>query len=354
LPKGDLDHEPGLEPHHPEEPGERAETHVSSAAPSGEWKPDTGALLAPPAVFESPSFDQSNPEPQNSSPVGERPIFQSYYQPEIRPPARVPHLGHLAILGVFAFFGLLCASVLIRSALYFHLFGVTTLQKAITDIHYTLGSEAILYLFTFGACVLFFPLIWHKGFFAGLQWNGAIALRLRKQLFVTAAICFVLALVDSFLLPGPTDAPIDKIFRAPGAAWLLFAFGVTLAPFFEEMIFRGFLLPALCTACDWINEKITGAAVRPLDENGQPQWSLNAMAIASVLTSLPFAGMHAAQTGYSLGPFLLLVGVSLVLCWARLSTRSLAASVMVHASYNFLLFSIMMLGTGGFRHLERM
>ena len=72
-----------------------------------------------------------------------------------------------------------------------------------------------------------------------------------------------LALVNGFLLPGPKDAPIDKIFRTPGAAWLLFAFGVTFAPFFEEMVFRGFLLPALCTACDWIDEKITASARAP-------------------------------------------------------------------------------------------
>jgi membrane protease YdiL (CAAX protease family) len=42
------------------------------------------------------------------------------------------------------------------------------------------------------------------------------------------------------------------------------------------------------------------------------------------------------------------------LCWARLATRSLAASVLVHASYNFLLFSLMLLGTSGFKHLDRM
>jgi membrane protease YdiL (CAAX protease family) len=64
--------------------------------------------------------------------------------------------------------------------------------------------------------------------------------------------------------------------------------------------------------------------------------------------------MHAEQTGYSWGPFLLLVCVSLVLCWARLSTRSLAASVAVHASYNFLLFSLMLIGTQGFQHLDKM
>jgi membrane protease YdiL (CAAX protease family) len=188
------------------------------------------------------------------------------------------------------------------------------------------------------------------------------------------------------------------------------------------MIFRGFLLPAICTACDWTEETIfsrpnleistTGRSIlsvfpmivvsavsigapallvyaistqslalfliclpiapavylgllalrtpqandsiRPLNPNEHPIWSMRAMVIASLAVSLPFAAMHGAQTGYSWGPFVLLVGVSLVLCWARLSTRSLAASVFVHASYNFLLFSLMMLGTGGFRHLDRM
>ena len=156
-------------------------------------------------------------------------------------------------------------------------------------------------------------------------------------------------------MPGPENAPIDKIFRAPGAAWLLFGFGVTVAPFFEELVFRGFLLPSLCTACDWISERMTpGKLPRPLDADGQPRWSLTAMVIASAMTSLPFAGMHAAQQGYSLGPFLLLVCVSLVLCAVRLGTRSLAASVVVHASYNFMLFAFMLWGTGGFRHLENM
>ncbi len=78
------------------------------------------------------------------------------------------------------------------------------------------------------------------------------------------------------------------------------------------------------------------------------------MVIGSILTSIPFAGMHAEQTGYSFGPFLLLVGVSLVLCAVRLFTRSLASSVMVHACYNLLLFSLMMVATGGFRHLDKM
>lgn len=78
------------------------------------------------------------------------------------------------------------------------------------------------------------------------------------------------------------------------------------------------------------------------------------MATGSVATSIPFALLHAQQTGWAVGPLCLLLGVSLVLCTVRLSTRSLASSVLVHASYNFMLFSIMLFGTSGFRHLDKM
>jgi membrane protease YdiL (CAAX protease family) len=287
--------------------------------------------------------------------TGERqPLFQSFLQHEYISPARIPHLGHLALLAAMALFGLLGASLLTRSALYFHLFGVSTVKQAVEDFRYTLGSQTVFYLLSFGASLVFFPLIWGKGLFAGMQWNASSAKAQRGRLIGAAAVCFVLAIVDGMLLPGPNDTPIDKVLRTPGAAWVLFAFGVTLAPFFEEIAFRGFLLPTLCTACDWCTEQVYGQPARLLGPNGHPQWSIPAMIVASLLTSVPFALMHAEQTGYSIGPFLLLVCVSLVLCWARLSTRSLAASVLVHACYNFMLFSFMLLGTGGFRHLDKM
>jgi uncharacterized protein len=294
----------------------------------------------------SPEGDFSlNPEPL---------LFQSWSQPEIAPPVRIPHLGHLAVLAAILLVSVVGSWLVAMAALHFHLFGVSSLQQANTDIHYTLGTQAVLYLLTFGGCLLVFPLFWHKSFLAGLQWNGATAFHLRGRLIAAAGACFVLAIVDQLVLPGPANTPIDKLFQTPLSAWLLFGFGVTFAPFFEELLFRGFLLPALCTAWDWASGRATGEPARPLAANGHPQWSLPAMAVASLLTSIPFALMHAEQTGYSWGPFLLLVCVSLVLCWARLSTRSLAASVVVHASYNLLLFSLMLLGTGGFQHLDKM
>jgi uncharacterized protein len=282
------------------------------------------------------------------------PLFHSWSQPQIPPPTRIPNLGHLCLLAVLIFLGLSGASVLAWTALHFHLFGVRTIDQANTDIHYTLGTQVATYLITFGLSLLIFPRIWHEGFFTGLQWNGATALRLRGMLFAAAGFCFALAIVDQWLLPGPADAPIDKLFETRTSAWLLFAFGVTFAPFFEEILFRGFLLPSLCTAYDWAVEQFTHTVARPLDHNGYPQWSFPAMAVGSIVTSIPFALIHAEQTAHALGPFFLLVAVSLALCWVRLASRSLAASVLVHTSYNLLLFSIMLVATGGFQHLEKM
>ena len=313
-------------------------------------EPWTTEPAAPPVEDEArPSAD-----PYSNWAAEERPLFREFYRPAGAAQERIPNFGHLSILGVLALCGFVGAGVLTRAALHFHLFGVKTLEQAVNDIHYTLGSEGAFYLLTFLCCLLVFPPVWRQGLFAGLHWRGATALHLSGKLMSAAAFCFVLALVNGLLMPGPSDTPIDEMFRTPGAAWLLLAFGVTMAPFFEELAFRGFLLPALCTAWDWAAGRAANEPARPLDENGHPQWSPAAMCLASAVTSVVFALMHADQTGYSLGPFLLLLCVSLVLCWARLSTRSLAASVLVHACYNFMLFSLMLLGTSGFKHLEKM
>ena len=323
---------------------------VSPADLPADLSPDSLSDSIDSAAPSAPLLPEQDLQPQPSQPL----LFQNWEQPLPRPPARIPHLGHLAILGTFALFGLIVATGAFFLALHFHLYGVQTKEQAIYDIHFTLGHEVLLYLITFVASILFFPLVWDRGFFAGIQWNGATAFRLRHRLFLAAILCFLLALLSTALMPGPKDAPIDKMFRSPGAAWLLFGFGVTIAPFFEELFFRGFFLPALCTACDWVNERIRHTAPPLLGPNGHPQWSLSAMIAGSIFTSLPFAALHAAQTGYSWGPLLLLVAVSLVLCAVRLVTRSLASSVLVHASYNFLLFSLMLLGSQGFQHLDKL
>jgi membrane protease YdiL (CAAX protease family) len=343
-----LPQEPNDTPESIESPSTYPLVTENIAAPPSEWiaEPEESRLEPPPAVDIAPSL------PADGFPS--QPLFASQLpEPALRE-ERIPHLGNLALLALLTTFGWLGAGMLLLLGLHFHLWGITSLAKAAADFRYNLASQAAQYLITFGGCLAVFPILWRKPFFVGVHWNFAFARYRFGRLIAAAVFCFFVAIVNGMLMPGPANAPIDELFRAPGAAWVLFAFGVTLAPFFEEMAFRGFLLPSLCTAYDWTVEHFTGAARRHLDEDGHPQWSRPAMLIASVITSVPFALMHGAQTSWSLGPFLLLIFVSLVLCWVRLSTRSLAASTMVHACYNFMLFSFMVLGTGGFKHLDKM
>jgi uncharacterized protein len=419
------------------------EPHSTQPEPAGNWPPEAPEIAAPHLAPDGTtpsgaipghapidgSFAPTEPTalnaPQTIPPHIEPPRFEAV---DIHRPDRIPNLGHLVLLLVLVGFGGLFAGILSQIALHQHLFGVTNLQEAMTDVHYALGSEAILYLASLFACLIVFPLVWQKSFFSGIQWNFMTAWRLRWRLVAAAFACFVLALLNTLIVPGPSKTPIEKIFHTPGAAWLLFAFGVTFAPFFEETFFRGFLLPAFCTCYDWIAEhvarptdlqtdleghvrwpvsaQVTAAiitaipfvglcafprshdiphiAVRVLvvlawlagiglawllvdrrpalqaistavvDGNQHPVWSVPAMILVSLYTSIAFALMHGEQTAYSLGPFLLLIGVSLVLSAVRLSTRSLAASTLVHASYNFMLFFIMAVGTHGFRHMDKL
>ncbi|WP_109485151.1 CPBP family intramembrane glutamic endopeptidase [Occallatibacter savannae] len=342
-------------PHNPEQQPSGEPTDSPASDPLG---PENVPI--PPAEWTGEP-EEPSPQPGSTSTASlaapdDQPLFASYTRPELIAlrEERIPHMGHIGILILLVFSAFVAINVLVAAALHAKLWGISTPAQAQTDFHYALITQAALYLITFAGCLIAFPLLWRKSFFDGIHWNGAFAIQRFARLVSAAVICFFVAMINGMLLPGPTDAPIDQLFKAPGAAWVLFAFGVTLAPFFEEMAFRGFLLPALCTAWDWSLEHLTGTPRRPLDQNGDPNWSLNAMIFGSLITSLPFALMHGFQTAWSLGPFLLLVFVSLVLCWVRLSTRSLAASTLVHASYNFMLFSFMLLGTGGFKHLDKM
>lgn len=329
---------------------------------------ETGSTLGEPPPGESrpsaadPFFvSYAQPDPQidvpSEPPADVRPpeLFQSFAQRVARPPVRIPHFGHVGLLALLLVISFLCTGAAFGLASYFmHMSRNALAHAAASNVQLILGSEAILYLITFGLSSLVFPFFWHESLFAGLQWRGAVALKRFWPLAATALGCAGLAALDELLMPGPANAPIDKMFSAPGAAWLMFAFGTTLAPFFEEMFFRGFLLPALCTAYDWSTEKFSHLPAPPLDLNGHPEWSLGAIIVGSILTSIPFALLHVEQQGHSLGPFLLLIVVSLVLCTVRLKTRSLAASTLVHATYNFIIFSLALIGTSGFRHFDKM
>ncbi len=302
---------------------------------------------------QSPEQISEQYEDLGLNPLLDSPPFAQAAEPA-PPPIRFPNFADFGMVVVLLVFGGIAAAALFALAMRLHLFGVSTEAQANADVFYGLSSQLVWYLLSFVGCLLVFPTLWHTRFFAGVEWRIAVARSARGRLIAATLFCFALAILDSVLLPGPDNAPIDEVFRRPGAAWFLFVFGITLAPFFEEMFYRGFLLPAFCTAWDWAWERIRHRPAAYPDAEGKTVWSAPAMIAASVLASIPFALMHGTQTGHSFGPFVLLFCVSLVLCAVRLGVRSLAASTFVHATYNFMLFLLMIVQTGGFRHLDKL
>jgi len=326
--------------------------HVNSET-AGEIR-DAGSGEPGSVLAETPHFVSAISE----IPATEPAMFQSFAEAPPRPVSRIPNFGHLGLLFLLGLVGLVCTFGVLFVVSRLHLLGfnltASNAQSSAMDARVIVLSEGTLYLATFALSLIVFPLFWNESFFAGVQWRASLAVERFWWLAGTALGCFVLAMIDGALMPGPSNAPIEKVFKTAGSAWMMFAFGITMAPFFEEMLFRGFLLPSLCTAWDWTAEKLIRRPRLPLDGNGHPQWSMAAMVFGAILTSLPFAGIHAEQQGNSLGPFLLLIVVSLILCAARLKTRSLAASTIVHACYNFCIFSATFVQTSGFRHMDKM
>ena len=179
-----------------------------------------------------------------------------------------------------------------------------------------------------------------------LHWNLEQATRYGGRLILLGLCCgFGIGLFGS-VLPMPKDPPImADMMHSPSGAWMMFLFGITGAPLFEEMLFRGFLLPGFVNAFRWLSQRgdLSPAAV-----------SWVGIPFSILFTSLPFALMHGQQVSHAWAPVFLIGLVSIVLCIVRLRLNSLASSTLVHAAYNFTLFAGLLVQTGGFRHLERL
>ena len=154
------------------------------------------------------------------------------------------------------------------------------------------------------------------------------------------------------LLRSPAVQRTVHFISTPLIAWLTAISGAFIAPVVEEIAFRGFLLPSIAIAYDWICLERTPAAYnrwRQTTSNTTP-----ALVLAAVVSSAAFAALHGFQLHWAFGVIAGLFVVSLVLSAVRIHFKSVAASTLVHVSYNFLLLLQMVIVTHGFRHLDKL
>jgi membrane protease YdiL (CAAX protease family) len=126
--------------------------------------------------------------------------------------------------------------------------------------------------------------------------------------------------------PSEESLPIERLFSSPSSGYLLALFGICVAPFMEELVFRGFFYPVF--------ERMWG------------------MVAAVAFTALLFALIHAPQLSGGAAELAAIYCVGLALSYVRGKTGSMFASYLIHLGYNATLFVSLYVATDQFRLLR--
>jgi membrane protease YdiL (CAAX protease family) len=111
------------------------------------------------------------------------------------------------------------------------------------------------------------------------------------------------------LMPRPRGtSPLEELLSDRASILLLGSFAVTLGPLFEELVFRGFLMPLL---------------VRSFGAVG-----------GVLLQAAPFALLHGMEYKWAWQQLVLMFLAGSAFGWMRHKTGSTAASTYMHAGYN--------------------
>lgn len=135
-----------------------------------------------------------------------------------------------------------------------------------------------------------------------LRWTGG------GLAVLAGGLLALLIQFSSALVPPPEQLPFDRLFTSRAAVWLVFAMAVLIAPFVEELVFRGFIYTLL--------ERLWG------------------MTPAVLLSGILFGSIHFPQLYPGYFQMLLLCAVGIVFSVARARTGTVMASILLHLGYN--------------------
>ncbi|MBV8833292.1 MAG: CPBP family intramembrane metalloprotease [Acidobacteriaceae bacterium] len=172
-----------------------------------------------------------------------------------------------------------------------------------------LPTQFLLYGFIYLCFRLVFGLRYGKPVFRSLGWRPS-----ELKLWIVALAGPLLAIAVSglaTLLHTPkVDSPLDKLTETPWSFAIFGVMAVTIAPLFEEMIFRGFLQPLL---------------------------SRTFGVVAGILvTAALFGALHAPEYSWAWQYAVAVALAGVVFGWLRARTNSIIPSTVMHGCYNAL------------------
>lgn len=172
---------------------------------------------------------------------------------------------------------------------------------------FLVAVQSVYYTVLFGFIRFLVVVVHRQPFWAALKWRR---LRARGTIACLMGGVLLAAAIELAprVLPEKQSFPLERLFTSPAAAYTLGAFAILIAPFMEELIFRGVIFSVL--------------------ERRTELW------FTIVCTAVLFAGLHVPEYWGAWNHALLILVVGLVFSLARGLTGSLTPSVLLHVAYN--------------------
>lgn len=199
-----------------------------------------------------------------------------------------------------------------------------SISKLQTNPIFLLVLQLVFYVFLLAYIYFFITLYYKASFLSALKWKKLSAHNTLRYLLGGAALSLVVMIVPP-LLPEKKSFPLEKMFNSPASAYAIAAFAVLIAPFMEELLFRGLLFAFF--------EKHGG------------------LTFAIISTAILFAGLHIPEYWGAWNHVIMILVVGLTFSIVRGATGSLTPSFVLHLAYNGTLMLLLFLQT---QHFHRM
>jgi membrane protease YdiL (CAAX protease family) len=234
----------------------------------------------------------------------------------------------LGLFLVFAFLALLLSNfvALAGYAVLQPLLGWRTPMPALPEnTLFLLTLQLLFYGLVFAFIYFVVVLRYRRPFWTAIRWHKPTGAQTLK-LFLGGILLAVAVGLAPTLLPDRESFPLERMFNSEQAAYGVAAFAILIAPFMEELIFRGFLFSVF-------ENKI-------------------GIHFAVGITALLFAALHVPEYWGAWNHVALILLVGMTFSLARGITGSLTPSVILHIAYNASLMTGLFFSTQHFRTLS--
>jgi CAAX protease family protein len=181
---------------------------------------------------------------------------------------------------------------------------VIELQK---NVPYLLTLQTLWYALLLAYIYFLVAVYYRLPFWSGLHWQKLSGPSVLRFFLAGIVLSMVVILVPPFL-PEKKAFPLEKLFSSAYSAYAIAFFAVLIAPYMEELLFRGLFFAFF--------EKHGG------------------LTFAVAATALLFAGLHIPEYWGAWQSVAMILVVGVIFSMVRGLTRSVTPSYILHTAYN--------------------